>query len=257
MNPARAGEHMKRLFSEGFTALDVAERLVSFDAEKDAAQVRDILAAHGLDVAGVRVDGRVAGYVAVEDLTTDASCGDLLRSFGKGEVVTEEASLSAVMWVLSRSPFCFVAILDEVAAVVTRRDVQKPTVRMWLFGMITILEVFLTHALEERYPHESWKEEVSAGRLAKAEALLEERRRRNQAGTLLDCLQLSDKAQILVKDPDLVEAFGFKSRSAAKKAVKDLESLRNNLAHSQDIVTHDWEFIIALVRRMERIIAGI
>ena len=36
----------------------------------------------------------------------------------------------------------------------------------------------------------------------------------------------------------------------AKQVIKDLESLRNNLAHSQDIVSHDWVQIIRITQRM-------
>jgi hypothetical protein len=35
-----------------------------------------------------------------------------------------------------------------------------------------------------------------------------------------------------------------------------LESLRNNLAHSQDIVACDWETIVGICKELERIIHG-
>ena len=35
-----------------------------------------------------------------------------------------------------------------------------------------------------------------------------------------------------------------------------LESLRNNLAHSQDIISCDWETIVELCKDMERVIHG-
>ena len=41
---------------------------------------------------------------------------------------------------------------------------------------------------------DSWKQFLSDSRIHKAEQLLQERNRRNQSLTLLDCLQLSDKA---------------------------------------------------------------
>jgi len=46
---------------------------------------------------------------------------------------------------------------------------------------------------------------------------------------------------------------GFNSIRVAKRAVKELESLRNNLSHAQDIVTHDWAQIARLSQRMEGI----
>ena len=34
--------------------------------------------------------------------------------------------------------------------------------------------------------------------------------------------------------------------------IKDLESLRNNLAHGQDVTSHDWPQIARLARRIQQ-----
>ena len=98
---------------------------------------------------------------------------------------------------------------------------------------------------------------MSEGRLRKAETLLEERRRRGQVCDLVDCLQLSDKAQVLMRDEAQLAEFGFASRAAGKQVSKELESLRNNLAHAQDIVTHDWPQIARMTRRIEELMGQI
>jgi len=54
---------MKRLFTEGFMAIDIAEPLASFDADKNAADTLQFMNKNNLDVVGVRRDGVVAGYV--------------------------------------------------------------------------------------------------------------------------------------------------------------------------------------------------
>ena len=78
-----------------------------------------------------------------------------------------------------------------------------------------------------------------------------ERQRRNQHCSLIDCLQMSDKARITIEHPRLLEAFGFDSKRTAKRVVKSLESLRNNLSHAQDIVTHDWAQIARMAQRLQ------
>ena len=88
-------------------------------------------------------------------------------------------------------------------------------------------------------------------RLERARQLQEERARRDQACDLLDCLQLGDKAQALLQDSRQLEAFGFTSRRAAKQVIKEFESLRNNLAHAQDIVTYDWPQIARMARNLQ------
>ena len=247
---------MRRLFVEAFTVMDIAEPLVSFDAGSDAEEVRAFMEERGLQLVGVRRDGVVAGYTRREELAT-GSCGDHLRPFSESEVVFEGASFPRVLEALIDSRYCFVSILGSVGAIVSRSDVEKPPVRMWLFGMITILEMFVTRSVQELYPDGSWAEEVSEGRLRKAQGLQKERERRGQSVDLLDCLQLSDKAAVLMKKEAMREDFGFESRREGERAIQELASLRNDLAHAQDIVSHNWEAIVNVSRRLDKIMTRV
>jgi hypothetical protein len=82
--------------------------------------------------------------------------------------------------------------------------------------------------------------------LQKAEILLAERKRRNQKLELLDCMQFSDKGQIVARNEGIRNLTVFPSRRQAEETIKQLEQLRNNLAHSQDILATDWDTIIRL-----------
>ena len=44
------------------------------------------------------------------------------------------------------------------------------------------------------------------------------------------------------------------SKEAGERALKKLAQLRNGLAHSQDIVTRDWDMILRLAARLEDIV---
>ena len=48
----------------------------------------------------------------------------------------------------------------------------------------------------------------------------------------------------------------FSSRRRVEEATKNFERLRNNLAHSQDIITSDWKTIVELTKELDTIIAG-
>ena len=98
--------------------------------------------------------------------------------------------------------------------------------------------------------------ELSPARLEGARKLLEERQRRNQQLLLLDCLQFSDKAQIFARSTDLRATTRFASRKQLEKVAKLLQRLRNNLAHSQDIITTDWEAILGLAESLDRTLMG-
>ena len=39
------------------------------------------------------------------------------------------------------------------------------------------------------------------------------------------------------------------------EVIKSLERLRNNLAHTQDIIVFDWQTIVAITENLERLIA--
>jgi hypothetical protein len=243
--------HLRRVFVENFTAADIAEPLASFDAGTAAAEARATMIRRAYRVAGIRRDGTICGYVRQEELDGGV-CGDVCYPFDEGDVVSDSARIPELVMRLNDRQQLFVKVLGQVGGIVTKTDLQKPPVRMWLFGMITIIEMGLTRLIETAYPDGSWRHALSEGRLQKAEALLEERRRRNRDLDLLDCLQFSDRGQIVLRNEPLREQAGFVSRRRGEQTVKELEALRNNLAHSQDIISCDWNIIVKLTEHLER-----
>jgi hypothetical protein len=117
--------------------------------------------------------------------------------------------------------------------------------------MISIIEMTMTEILRKRYPNDSWQEFLSEQRLALAKKLQEERNRRGQQVELVDCLQFGDKGWIITYDEELREALGHKSRKETRNAVKEFESLRNNLAHTQEIIPSGWQRIVIACTRWE------
>lgn len=251
--PGLEDEHFKNKYLQLFSARDIAESLLSFDSDTSTNKANKAFKYHKQDVASIRINGRVQGFVKQQGLKGEV-CGDSMRHYTVDQVIRGTAGLSDVIHVLTRHDYCFVNIFGEVTAVITREDINKPQVRMWLFGIVTMIETALTQLIERVFPEESWRNVLSPGRLEKTEDIWRERKRRNLYCKLIDCLQLSDKAGILISDKDMLKQMGFETGKQAKKIIKELESLRNHLAHSQDIVSHDWAQIARLVNRLsERI----
>jgi hypothetical protein len=246
-----AQHHLRRVFTENFSAADIAEPLASFDASLPASDVRAVMVRRAYRVAGIRQDGTIGGYVRREELAA-GTCGDALHPFEEGDVIADSLGFPELVLRLNDRQQLFVNVLGQVGGIVTKTDLQKPPVRMWLFGMITIIEMGLTQLIKTAYPDGNWRQGLSEGRLQKAEALLEERKRRNQDLDLLDCLQFSDRGQIVLRDEELRKRAGFVSRSRGEQTVKELEALRNNLAHSQDIIRCDWKIIVKLTEYMDQ-----
>ena len=247
---------MKRLFTEAFTAAEIAEPLLSFNHDCPATDVRSTILSKEVTVAGIRSDGFIAGFVLLDELSGGA-CGDHIHPFDNDQVISASASFPDIIDRLCNWQYCFVSVLDSVGAVVSKDDFQKPPVRMWLFGMISIAEMFISRTIKEKLPDSSWQSKLPESRLKIAQALQYARKQAGQNINLLDCLHLSDKAGILIKDPDMREDFGFGSRRDAKKGIWEFMSLRNSLAHSHDIVTYDWDMIVKMSKRLDKIMTRI
>lgn len=255
-----AGDHpadrTRALFLSSFSVMDVAEPLVSFDEEASSAAVRTFLEGRGWSLVGVRREGLVDGYAFASDLGS-GRLGEHARRFVPDDLVPSTASLVDTIASLDANGRCFVSILGRPGGIVTFRDLEKPPVRMWLFGMITIFETFLSRRIRAAWPDGSWAELLSASRRARAEQLREERRRRGQPDDLLDCLQLADKASLLTKRTPFLEGMGFASKRQADEAFQRVQALRNGLAHSQsDLVSADWRLVVRLAGSVDRV-AGV
>lgn len=251
--PHRPILQLHRFFKTGFTAADIAEPMVSWDSSTTAETVGKQMDILDFDVAGIRIGGAVSGWCSREDLK-DGRCIDHLRSFFDSSVVSAVAPLSDVISRLGCEPRVFVIAFGAVGGIITRADLQKAPVRMWLFGLVTLVEETFTRILRDRFPGDTWHGMITRARLEAAQRLHEERTRRNEHLDLADCLQFGDKGLILFKDEGIRMEMGFESRTRAKEVVRNLQKLRNNLAHSQDIVAGNLETIVALAGSMDRVL---
>jgi hypothetical protein len=224
---------------------DIAEPLTSFDASAVSGEVREFMKVHDFDVVGLRRDGLVTSYLGRDSLG-DGECGQYALDLEQAVILPDSAPLLDALLELNRASFLFLIVLGSVGGIVTRADLQKPPVRMWLFGLVTLIEMRFSELIDRHCPADEWKKYVSEGRLQKAEALLSERRRCNQSLRLVDCLQLADKGQIVARDAEIRQNTIFTSRRQAEEATKMVERLRNNLTHAQDIVSSDWDAIVML-----------
>jgi hypothetical protein len=247
--------NIRRVFQEMFCVQDIAEALPSFDDTTDGDHVKRVMVAKGLDVVGVRQNGIVTGYVEQSDLHSGC-CREVTRPLADANVVADTLPLASLILHLKDQPRLFVLGFGQVSGVVNRGDIQKPPGRMWLFGMITLLEMRFSRMIEQWCPNDSWETYLSEGRLEKAQQLLAYRRGRNQQLSLADCLQLADKISIIARNTQLRSLTRFHSKRETEEIGKQLENLRNSLAHSQDIVANDWETIVALAEQLDSVLNG-
>lgn len=245
-----SAEDLRNLFTSAITVRHIAESLASFDAGTPVGNVASFMAEKDYDLIGVRRKGLVVGYARKEDLT-EGSLGDHLIDFEPAIVIPDTDPILRALEILKNSSAVFVSMLGQVAGIVTRGDLQKAPIRMWLFGLVSLIEMQVLRIIREAYPDDSWQGILSEDRLNKARELVEMRKERNEAIDLADCLQFCDKATIILKSKRLRAHFGIKSRKAGEPLFSNLQALRNDLAHSQDIITGQWPEIITLVCEAE------
>ena len=156
---------------------------------------------------------------------------------------------------LTRSRELFVSVLGQVGGIITKGDLQKTPVRLWLFGIVSLVEMQLLRFIRTQFPDSSWAEELTPSRVQLAQKIFTERRRRNEEASVLDfadCLQFCDKAAIFTNEPEHAKC--FESRQAAQRFFSQVEALRNDLAHSNDILSGRWPELAELVRQCEQLL---
>ena len=198
----------------------------------------------------VRSAWKLLNTFAAADLAQPPRSVDQSRLAAE-QIMDGRAPISVMVHVLTRHEHAFVGTPDRIAGMLSREDLEKPIGRMWLFGIVTLVEFDFIRRIRARWPDDSWTALLSAGRLDKARELQAERARRGLHADLLDCLQLADKGAILIHDPEVLRDWGYRSRQSAKAGLQDIQSLRNHLAHSQAIVAHHWHQIAGLSRRLD------
>ena len=240
-----------RVLKDAFTAQDIAQPLITFDSSLTATEILEAMTVAGVEVAGLQRDGTQWGFVEIASLSKGVG-KTWGREFAASQLVYTTSTFTEVIEVLTRHDWCFVTELGNVIGAISRIDIQKPVGRMWLFGILTFTELEFTERIRRKWPGESWSRLLSQQRMDKARQLLAERERRKEKCHLIDCLQLADKIEILIADPSELAAIGIPSQSLARRVGRQIESLRNSLAHAQSFVEQDWPQIVRLTRRIHK-----
>lgn len=249
-------QDLRDLFGRSILVRHIAEHLVSFDAGADASAIRSFMDERDFDIVGVRQHGLINGYAQKAGLR-DGILADSIIRFSEHQILDDTATLIEAFGLLRNETHVFVHVFGQIGGIVTRGDLQKAPVRMWLFGLLNLIEMQLVRIIRELYHDGAWRDRLTEARLKKAEGLLEERKRRNEATDLIDCLQLCDKGRIVLGKNGFGVDLGFPSVSQVDEYLKNMEQLRNTLAHAQDLIIGlEWNDIFVLAERAEDLLQG-
>jgi hypothetical protein len=216
--------------------------------------MKRILEQRGFDVAGIKETefGPVTGYVVTTELQ-EAPSAHYVKAFDPEHLISDATPLAQVLVTLRSREHVFVVIGAGVKGIITRADLNKPPVRIYLFALISLLEMHLRFWVRASYQGDSWQAKLKENRLAAARSLHEIRRERNDQISLLDCLQFCDLRDLIVAIRDVRSKLDLGGKNKSIELLKDAEELRNRLAHSQEDLV-EGKSLIDLIEKIEKIV---
>lgn len=174
-------EELQALVDVGVTARAIAEPLGCCPADACPAAMKVLLRKRGFDVAGVMrgKDGPIIGWIQQADLE-DGSIDKYLKNFSVNHLISDSTPISVVMDILENRSFAFVLRGKSVKDIVTHADLNKPPVRIFLFSIISLLEMHLTFWIRKYFNDTSIKSMLSEKRVSKALHFKNEQSKRQQ-----------------------------------------------------------------------------
>jgi hypothetical protein len=247
---------LRRLFETGITANSIQEPLKCCLYGESASAVHAELVRLDFDVAGLRtsMDQPTLEFVCTESLQ-DGNCEQAAIPIKVADVISESAPLIEVLTGLRDRPHYFILNGRHVSGIITRADLQKPPVRILIFGIVSLLETHLSFVVRTFFPNEKWREVLKPRRVDATETVLGQRKERNEAIDLTDCLQFADKRDLVLASEEALSYLGLESKRGARRTLLSIERVRDKLVHSQDIVSGTtWEELIDVVEEAERML---
>lgn len=243
---------MQDFYERFLTVESIAEPILSVPCSESTEVAREIIDTNHFDVLGLMDHmGRIVGYIDAH-CTGDEICERYCKTFKIDDLVSLHTPLKDCILLMRDKQRLFVLGTKGVEGIITLADLHKQPIRMLLFSLISLLEMSLVGFIRGRYPGEKWQEKLTNGRLDNARELYEERVKTNQDISLLECLQFSDKSDIILKDGIWNES--FESKNQAIEFFKSLRKLRDNLAHSNEQIWSNIPEIIDLLKKTEDIL---
>jgi predicted transcriptional regulator len=232
---------LQDIFIDNITTNFIYEPLACCKTNDNIYEVKNLLKKRDFDVLGVvdENDNKI-GYIKQTDLKTN-SISDYLVDFSLENLISDSTPLTELIEVLAIKEYAFILKKDTVEGIVTRADINKPIVRIYLFGLISLFELHINFWIEKYYTEIEWKEILNKNRIIKANEIYNERKGNNTQLTLLECIQICDKREILLNNTEFLKIFNF-SKNSFDKLLKRSEKIRNELAHSQSSIIDNLEW---------------
>lgn len=222
-------------FQELFTAGTISEPLASVN-KAQYKQAEYYFKFKNFDVIGFSEDDEVVGFLQNSNNIDLNFLEKHVIRFNVSDLITANTGLIDCLKLLKKRSYLFVINGSEVEAIITLADVEKPAVRMLLFGLVTFFESNMADLIHKTYPDNKWKRYITEERMIKARHVFKHLIKENKETNLINCTQLCDKTDIFYESESLLNAYMPMSKTKASEFLDDIEDLRNDLAHAQSLI---------------------
>lgn len=244
------------LLETGITVESIYEPIRSCGKDWSCEEAANLLHELAFDTAGVQAakGGPILGFVHATELA-DGRVSEYLNPFIPHHLIAYTAPFADALKALKDQSYVFILGRKGVEGIITRADLNKPVSRMYMFSLISLLEMHLTFWIRKTHQNDSWRNGVCARRLKRAEQYQEKRSEANQELDLLECLQFCDKTNLVLSNDQALGKF-LVDPEEASTLFAQAEALRNNLAHSQEDVAGglDWDEILPCILQLEQML---
>lgn len=247
---------LRKLLETSITADAIQEPLKYCIYGESALSVKAELVRLDFDIAGIRTskDQPTLEFVRTASLR-NGNCEEVAKPIKAVDIISEATPLIDVLRGLKDRTYFFIQNGMHISGIITRADLQKPPIRILIFGVISLLEMHLNYLIRRHYPNETWRAVLKQKRISNAETILMRRKGRNEVIDLTDCLQFADIRDLVVASPKIRAHLGFRSEREASELLETIEEIRNKKAYSQDIVSGTtWEKWINILSKVEAVI---
>lgn len=250
----RSLRDLRDLFWHRVNVEGIMEPLASVTPDTDAVQLKQDLAARDWDAIGVREpDGSVLRFVDCGDLGT-GDAATYAQPIMPAMLIPNSSSVLNLFKVLGTRDYAFVLTSDGVTGIVTRADLEKPPVRLLLFGYTQLFEARLQSLLADVTTDEVHGR-LPARMVDEAQRVWIKRREHNHSLALVDCLSLWGKTDLVLADERRWRALGD-DHGDLGRSMHDVVELRNKLSHGEDIAAtrEDWLWATRVVQAVEEML---
>ena len=249
-----------RYLSSVLNVSAIAKRIeFRFAVETPQSQVWEMLMEQLPQVALVTHEGAPVGYVELSDIAGERSerpIEEVMNVIEIWRVVSAETSLFELIPLWERSYYFFVLSGTQITHIISRHDMDNPTVKATLFALTAELESAILRLLladQDKVAGYFSLLEGDKRKSAKSKSL--KKKQPDHALAHIQNLYFSDKKEILLRSPELVALMPCESVDDLRSFFDLVVALRNELAHGGSLfnVIRDASELRVLIEDMERV----